>query len=458
MMKMQNPVPLLVPLIMIAALISAAVPPLTAQDHLAFPGAKGFGAYTKGGRGGKVYHVTTLEDDGPGSLRWAVEQEGPRTIVFEISGTIQLKSTLSIEHPYITIAGQTAPGDGICLRDDALTIETHDVMVRYIRCRLGDQGDSGDAISISKGKNILLDHCSASWSTDEVLSASTGEATLTNVTVQWCFITEALNPENHSYGSLIRGTGGAKYSFHHNLYAHNRGRNPRPGNYDYNPHNEDPHGLLLDFRNNVIYNWSGNYAGYNGDQESITHLNYVGNFLIPGPNSDVSGKAYRTSSPYNRAFFYGNVYDYQTPEDPWDLVLFDRAWTEEIIRSYQQGQAFEAGLMEEEDAWTAYHRVLSSGGASLPIRDSIDTRIVNDIQGRSGKIINSQTEVNGWAHLDATSPPPDRDRDGMPDAWEIINALDPNDPEDRNSDNDQDGYTNLEEYLNHLCQSTGAQF
>ncbi len=161
----------------------------------AFPGAEGFGAYSQGGRGGKVLQVTNLDDEGEGSLRWAVEQEGRRTIVFEVSGTIQLKDRLTIRNPFVTIAGQTAPGDGICLKGATQGIAAHDVIVRYIRVRLGEGGDGGDAISIGRGEDIILDHCSASWSTDEVLSASTRNPTLNRVTVQWCFITEALNPE-----------------------------------------------------------------------------------------------------------------------------------------------------------------------------------------------------------------------------------------------------------------------
>lgn len=414
----------------------------------AFPGAEGFGAYSQGGRGGKVLHVTTLANEGPGSLRWAVEQEGPRTIVFDVSGTIQLKDELTIRHPFITIAGQTAPGDGICLRDDSLGIATHDVIVRYIRCRLGDQGDSGDAVGIGKGEDIILDHCSASWSTDEVLSASTRHPTLTRVTVQWCFITEGLNPEGHSFGSLIRGTGGAKYSFLHNLYAHNRGRNPRPGNYI--SYEEDPDGLLLDFRNNVIYNWEGGHAGYNNDAKSVTHLNYVGNYLIPGADSEVTGIAYSTRSPYNRAFFAGNMYNDKLPDDPWDVVKYHRDWTDDIISAYKQGQPFETGPIHEEDARTAFQRVMETGGASLPKRDVVDTRVVDSVRNRSGRIIKSQEEVGGWLELKSLPAPADTDRDGMPDSWETTNGLNPNDPEDRNGVG-EGGYTHLEQYINELC-------
>jgi pectate lyase len=366
-------------------------------QQLAFPGAEGFGAYSKGGRGGEVLYVTNLNDSGSGSLRWAVEQEGPRTIVFRVSGTIELKDRLRVKNPYITIAGQTAPGDGICLAGETLWIGTHDVIVRYLRVRLGD-GKYGvgskqgkDAISISVGKDIIVDHCSASWSLDEILSASASKPTLTNVTVQWCFITEGLNPDNHGFGSLIRGTGGAKYSYLHNLYANNRGRNPRPGNYDSNPHEKDPKGLLLDFRNNVIYNWGGDHAGYNADSISVTRLNYVGNYLIPGIDSKNNGIAYSTGSPYNRSYFSGNYYNGKLPENQWSLVKFRKSWTDEEISAYKQTNPFEAGLVKKEDAKSAYQRVLETGGAILPKRDIVDTRIVNDVRNRTGKISKEST-------------------------------------------------------------------
>ncbi|MDZ7691471.1 MAG: hypothetical protein U5K69_10135 [Balneolaceae bacterium] len=364
---------------------------------LAFPGAEGYGRFATGGRGGEVIYVTNLNDSGPGSLRWAIEQEGPRTVVFEVSGTIVLEDDLSIENPYITIGGQTAPGDGIAIRDGTLEIETHDVVVRYIRVRLGDQGNRGDAISINSGHDIIVDHCSTSWSTDEVLSASTDDPDLSNVTVQWCFITEALNPEDHGYGSLIRGTGGAKYSFHHNLYAHNRGRNPRPGNYDSNPHDEDPDGLLLDFRKNVIYNWGGSHAGYNADSKSVTRLNYVGNFLIPGTNSENNGIAYDTGSPFNKAYFSNNMYDSEKPEDPWDLVNFDNDWSQQQIDAYKQHHPFPAESIKTDEPEEAFNHVLAHGGASLPNRDGVDVRIVNDVKNRTGAIIDSQNEVGGMA-------------------------------------------------------------
>lgn len=432
-------------------------------QQLAFPTAEGFGAYSKGGRGGNVFYVTNLNDKGPGSLRWAVEHEGPRTVVFAISGTIDLKSRLTIENPFITIAGQTAPGDGICLRGETVQIEADHVIIRYIQVRLGDgmhgQGSlqGKDAISISSGKNIIIDHCSASWSLDEVLSSSTKNPDLTNITVQWCFITEGLNPDGHGFGSLIRGTGGAKYSFLHNLYAHNRGRNPRPGNYDTNPYNEDPEGLLLDFRNNVLYNWGGRHAGYNNDKKSVTKLNYIANYLIPGVDSEDNGIAYSTGSPYNRACFIGNYYNDKKPKNQWSLVNFKNNWSKDEIENYKQDEPFEPGPIVEEDALMAFERVLNKGGAILPKRDAVDTRIVKDVRNRTGKIIKSQEEIGGWPKLKTEHAQKDTDKDGMPDKWEMKKKLNPNDASDGAKDRNGNGYTNLEEYLNRVVSEGISQ-
>lgn len=427
-------------------------------QQLAFPTAEGFGAYAKGGRGGKVLYVTNLNDAGEGSLRWAVEQEGARTVVFAVSGTIDLKSRLDIENPYITIAGQTAPGDGICLKGETLRIAANHVVVRYIRVRLGD-GKHGvgskqgkDAVSISKGENIIVDHCSASWSLDEILSSSSYRPSLSFVTVQWCFITEALNPDNHGFGSLIRGTGGAKYSYLYNLYASNKGRNPRPGNYNSNPYTEDPEGLLLDFRNNVLYNWGGSHAGYNADKVSVTKLNYVGNYLIPGKDSRANGIAYSTGSPYNKSYFSGNYYDGKSPKNQWELVNFNKAWSKEQIEAYKQTKPFETGLVNTKPADEAFVKVLELGGAVWPKRDAVDERIVKGIKNRSGSIIKSQEEVGGWPTLKSKPVIKDSDQDGMPDDWEIKNGLNPNNAEDRDNVA-EDGYTMLEKYINGLCKS-----
>jgi pectate lyase len=425
---------------------------------LAFPGALGFGAYSRGGRGGDVYTVTNLNDSGSGSLRNGIESAyGPRTIVFSVSGIIQLKSDLSVDHDYITIAGQTAPGDGICLRDASLRIAANHVIVRYIRSRLGDKsGKESDAISIASGHNIMMDHCSASWSVDECFSCSSGtKGQIDSITVQWSIISEALNKSIHSkgahgYGALIRGGYGAKYTYNHNLFAHNSSRNPRPGNYDYNNYRIDPDGLLFDFRNNVMYNWGGNRPGYDADTASVCRYNYVCNYGKPGPNSAKSGFAYDASSKHFRAFYDGNYFYQGIPADQWSLVNFGNGWTTAEIAAYKMTVPFPAGPMETESAIDAYKNVLAYAGASI-VRDAVDARVMKEVQNGTGFIVNHEEEVGSWPTYKTYNVLKDSDKDGMPDNWEVKNKLNPNNPDDRNKDRDGDGYTNLEEYLNSLA-------
>jgi len=224
---------------------------LAASDLPAFPGAEGFGAQTPGGRGGKVIPVVNLNDSGPGSLRAACEAEGARIVIFRVAGIIDLKKNIKVTEPFLTLAAQTAPGDGICLRGFALEIRTHDVIVRYLRSRPGaGSGKEVDAMDVGSGAHdVVIDHCSATWAVDENLSPS---GSISNVTVQWCLIAEGLNHSihhkgAHGYGSLVRAVGGL--SLHHNLWAHNNARNPRLGeNYHQPPY------PTFDVRNNVIYN------------------------------------------------------------------------------------------------------------------------------------------------------------------------------------------------------------
>lgn len=419
----------------------------------AFPGAEGFGAESIGGRGGQVLFVTNLNDSGPGSLRAAVETDGPRTVVFRICGTIALKSPLVIKKPYITIAGQTAPGDGICLKDQALAIAADHVIARYLRCRPGDNTKAeSDALSISSGRDIIVDHCSASWSVDETLSASTG-GKLGNVTVQWCIISESLHNSTHhkgphGYGSLIRGGWGNGYTYHHNLYAHHHARLPRPGNY--NDRSKDPDGFIFDFRNNVIYNWAGRAAGYNADgsngADSITKMNFVGNYYKAGVNS--SGDiAFSESTRSARAYFSGNCMNGDYPRDPWLLVTWSK-FSPKDLEAYIQSDPIPVPPVVTDDAMTAYSRVLAEAGAVLPKRDAVDTRIVNEVRTGTGKIIDHEEQVGGWPELESAEPPADRDGDGMPDEWEKQHGLDAASAADGNADADGDGYTNLEEYLN----------
>lgn len=429
--------------------------PETAVCVPAFPGAEGFGAQSIGGRGGRVLFVTNLNDSGPGSLRAAIESDGHRTVIFRASGTIPLKSTLVIRKPFIMIAGQTAPGDGICLKNHALTIAADHVIVRHIRCRPGDNAKAeSDSMSISSGHDIIVDHCSASWSVDETLSASSS-GRLGNVTVQWCIISESLHDSihhkgPHGYGSLIRGGFGNGYTYHHNLYAHHHARLPRPGNY--NDRNRDPEGFVFDFRNNVIYNWAGRAAGYNADGSngtySITKMNFVGNYYKAGTNSTGS-LAFSESTPSARAWFSGNCMNGSYPDDPWSLVSFSK-FSDEDLKAYKLSSPISVPAVKTDDAITAYKRVLAEAGAILPKRDAVDIRIVNDVKNGTGKIIDDEQQVGGWPELKSAAPPEDSDKDGMPDTWEKQHNLDPDDPADGNADMNTDGYTNLEEYLNSI--------
>lgn len=437
-------------LIALAFLGTLAAGPAWSQS--AFPGAEGFGAETIGGRGGRVMAVTTLADSGPGSLRAAVEAEGPRTIVFRVAGTIRLASDLEIENPFLTIAGQTAPGEGITLRDHQLVVKTDEVIIRYLRSRLGDESRvEGDAISLAQGRNIIVDHVSASWSTDETLSVSQrlreGMKPLTNVTVQWSIISEALDNSVHAegahgYGSLIRGSFGARYSFHHNLWAHHRARMPRPGNFESAA--DDAEGLTADFRNNVFYNWRGNYSGYNADTDAVSRYNFINNYFLAGPNSSDDAVAFREQSSGTRAYFSGNWMNGAEPADPWSLVRLEAE-----NPNYRLASPIEAGATSLDPADAAFEAVLAHAGASFG-RDAVDQRVVDSVIGRSGAIIDSQAQVGGWPELQGAEPYPDRDGDGMSDAWERAQRLNPRNARDGARDADDDGYTNLEEFLNSL--------
>jgi pectate lyase len=436
--------------------LSVVATALAAKANLpAFPGAEGAGMYAVGGRGGQVYEVTNLNDRGPGSLRAAIQAQGPRTVVFRVSGNIELRSGLRITNPYITIAGQTAPGGGICLKNYGLAIAADDVIVRYIRSRPGDNmGEQVDAISISSGRNIILDHCSTSWAVDETLSASASDG-LDKVTVQWCLIAESLNCSVHAkgchgYGSLIRGSWGSAYTYHHNLFAHHKGRSPRPGNY--NTYSVDPNGFNFGFQNNVVYNWQGTFAGYNGDADSITRMNFIGNYYKQGPNS-TDCYAFRESCTHDRIYFSGNSMNGSYPSSPWDLVIFNN-FTEGQKDICRQSGPLEAAPVSVEDAMAAFEHVLAQAGATQPQRDAVDERIINSVITGTGKIIDDEDEVGGWPDLASVTPLADTDHDGMSDDWELLHKLDPNNTNDRNGDIDGNGYTNLEQYLNRLCSES----
>jgi hypothetical protein len=416
----------------------------------AFPGAEGAGRLAVGGRGGPVMRVTSLADDGPGTLRAAVESEGPRTVVFDVGGTIRLASPLVIRHGRITVAGQTAPGGGIAIRDQPLIVRADDVVIRHLRSRLGDESAvEADAISIERGRRIILDHVSASWSVDETLSIGSRydppERGIYDVTVQWSIIAESLNVSahakgDHGYGTLARGGHGARITFHHNLWADHRARMPRPGNY--NPPSVDPVGPLFEFRQNVFSNWGGSTAGYNADTGSISTYAFIGNAYLPGPASQ-GRLAFEDSDPLARAWFEGNAMDGTVPADPWSLVRFDGGPGEKLTARPDWTSVPNA------DPATTTEAVLSGAGA-WP-RDPVDARIVAGVRSRTGRLIDSQSEVGGWPELEAGAPRVDGDGDGMPDDWEGARGLDPADPTDGSVDPDGDGYTNLEDWLNSLA-------
>ena len=479
----------------VAALLLTCNTALVAQNKtIAFPGAEGFGRYTTGGRGGKVYHVTTLEDNGKtslvGSLRWANAQSGPRTIVFDVSGTIMLKSGLRISKN-TTIAGQTAPGDGICIANYPVTLDEN-VIVRYVRFRLGNEAlknnpsaHEGDGLGAMDRKNIIVDHCSVSWSIDECLSVYGSR----DITVQWCISSQSLVNAGHSKGNHGYGGnwGGSGASYHHNLMIHHTSRTPRLG-----PRPGTQTDERMDLRNNVIYNWGGNGC-YGGEGMKV---NIVNNYYKPGPGTPSGTKGMRiasinirtseythhdTDSPndwdkmwhvWGKYYVDGNVntkYS-QVTDDNWTYGMYnqidangnDGTYTQETKDTIRITTPIAYETVTTHTAEKAFEQVLKYVGASLH-RDALDEIMVSDAlngeatftgSGNSKGFINSQDDVkskipNGWPDLQQGTVLPDTDGDGMPDEWETAHGLNPNDKSDGNTTNEE-GYTNLEVYLNSL--------
>lgn len=437
-------------LLIVTAVLAGAGSPPVPSAALAFPGAEGFGRHATGGRGGAVLRVTTLADSGPGSLRAAVEAKGSRTIVFDVGGTITLASPLKISRPNITLAGQTAPGDGVTLRGQPLIIAADDVIVRYIRVRLGDETTvQDDAVNITRGRRIILDHVSASWSVDETLSAGSRYATpqdgVFDLTVQWSLIAQSLSESihdkgRHGYGSLIRGGRGAKMSWLNNLWADHQARMPRPGNY--NGPEADPLGGFFEFRGNVFSNWGGSRAGYNADTGALAAYDFVGNWYQAGPDSE-GAMAFCEENPGARAFFADNAMNGMVPADPWSLVGCTPP------PGYRASAPLADSGARTPSPALAYERVLAKAGASK-VRDSVDERIVAGVRSRTGRLINSQRDVGGWPVLKGGPAWVDTDSDGMPDDWERARGFDAGDASDGAKDRDGDGFTNLEDWLNSL--------
>jgi hypothetical protein len=427
--------------------------------HLAFPGAEGYGRFARGGRGGRVIKVTNLNDSGPGSLRAAVEADGPRTVVFDVSGRIVLKSKLVIRNPCLTIAGQTAPGKGICVSNFNLgMLGTHDAIVRYIRVRPGDTaGVTLDGMGMASTDHAIIDHCSISWTLDEAFSSRAAE----NITLQRTLISEALNVaghknyergKQHGYAASIGGDVG---SFHHNLLAHCAGRNwSLAGGLD----KAGVHTGRLDIRNNVVYNW-----GHRTTDGGAMQVNFVNNYYKPGPASRVfhvlMPERNRHFGPQDY-FVAGNVMEGRYGADvPLAGVVAPR---DEPMEDFLVEAPFFEPYVTSQSAQEAFDNVLSDVGCNLPMLDDHDRRILDEtrtgtttfkgsVTGLPG-LPDSQKDVGGWEDYPEVHRPAnwDNDHDGMPNEWESQHALNPDDGDDGALDADGDGYTNLEDFLNSI--------
>lgn len=445
------------------------------EKAIAFPGAEGFGMFTSGGRGGRVIIVNNLNDDGEGSLRKAVGAKGPRIVVFNVSGTIHLQSKLNIKGD-ITIAGQTAPGGGICVADYPVSISGDNVIIRFLRFRMGDRyqnkgrvdgSGSDDAFSATGRKNIIIDHCSMSWSTDEVCSVYKGDST----TLQWNLITEPLNYsyhfekgdkdfEHHGYGGIW---GGAHFSAHHNLIAHCNSRTPRFNGVRLGETDE-----LADFRNNVIYNWGHNnvYGGENGK------YNIISNYYKYGPETkkNVQSRivnptmASDTGNSYGKFYVAGNYVDgdNEATQNNYLGIHVDKATTESDKQLAIATVAFSVVEIKEQSAQDAYQDVLKYAGAIFPQRDTLDQRVIGEVANRTGRFIDVQggyshgtgyeKTISAWPFLKQIPAPLDTDKDGMPDEWEKRNKLNINDPGDASLYSIHQSYTNIEMYINSLVK------
>lgn len=466
----------------------------TAEDAPAFPGAEGFGRYVTGGRGGKVYHVTTLEDNNSvGSFRYAINQTGKRIIVFDVSGTIQLKSTLQLKKPNVTIAGQTAPGDGICIAGYPFQISTNNVIIRYMRFRVGSSNvtvsgaDGWDGLGSLDQKNIIVDHCSVSWSIDECCSFSG----CSDITLQWTLVSQSLVNAGHNKGAHGYGGnwGGSGASYHHNLLAHHGSRTPRLG-----PRPTTQTDERMDMRNNVIYNFGGNGC-YGGEGMSV---NIVNNYYKPGPGSPTGDKGkriagigirtkeYCTKNPayapmmhvWGKYFVEGNVNSQygDVTEDNWTYGMYnqidaggnDGTYTAVTKDTIKLDAPIENIPVTMHTAQNAYDKVLKYVGASIK-RDALDEIMISDTRdgkasftgtGNGSGFINTENDVKyadgttGLPTLTGTAAPTDTDQDGMPDAWETANGLNPNSSSDAAlySLDSKGYYTNIEVYINSLVE------
>lgn len=431
---------------------------------------EGGGAAVTGGDGGTVHRVSRLDDaldpgtglPMKGTLRYAVTQLGARRVIFNVSGTIHLTSELRIQNNNLTIDGQSAPGDGICIADYPLVIDNaNNVIVRYIRVRLGDASKKEfDAVSVNNSNGVVLDHLSCSWSVDECVSCYGN----TNFTMQYCIVSESLRNSvhgkgRHGYGGIW---GGTNASFHHNLLAHHDSRNPR---FDHSYVNNTCFGPL-DYVNNVVYNWGGN-STYGGEGTNKgaggRHINMVNNYYKYGPStskknrlvdptvscSDNCGKKPGGTVEPGKFFLSGNYMfgDANVTKDNWQGST-QKGSNVKATKRWKDGMTL---LTKEQNAEDAFETVLTKAGCSLK-RDAIDTRIVSDVRNGKGKLINSPDEAGGYPVLNSDPAPLDTDQDGMPDSWEDEHGLDKTAREDGKQYTLNENYTNLEVYLNELVQ------
>lgn len=466
----------------------------------AFPGAEGYGRYVTGGRGGKVYHVTTLEDNNqPGSFRHAVSQSGVRTIVFDVSGNIHLTSTLTLRNGNVTIAGQTAPGDGICVTDYPFELKADNVIIRFMRFRLGnknvtkDGADGWDGLGSLDRKNIIIDHCSVSWSIDECLSFCGNH----NTTVQWCIASQSLVNAGHSKSAHGYGGnwGGEYASYHHNLMAHHTSRTPRLGPRYTTQDNE-----VMDMRNNVLYNYNGESC-YGGEAMNV---NIVNNYYKPGPGNQYAGKTkesriaaigirnneyiekyadYKPTLHKVGTYYVDGNDNYNLPsvlKDNWQSGVYDQIkWSDwddladtdakrlQLEQNMRLDLPVEYVYTTTHSASDAFNRVMDYAGASLS-RDALDKIIIEDARNNTAKagtgannrsgfidtpadvVYPEGTELDGpLPVLKSSAAKTDTDGDGIPDEWETANGLDPNDAAD-GAKATSAGFTNLEVYINSL--------
>lgn len=446
-----------------------------AKNIEAFAGAEGAGALSKGGRGGRIIQVTNLNDSGEGSLRAAIDASGPRIVIFRVGGIIDLSSTLFIENPYITIAGHTAPGGGILINGKevagaTMAINSHDVIVRYLRVRNGAGGgtDEDDAIGIYGGYNIIVDHCSVSWSTDENLStwAWKHEKWGEPKDITWSYNLVAEGILDHSKAMLTGAGSGAEadnmtnIDIHHNMFLHH---------YDRNPYVKHKSGRII---NNIAYNWSG----YALATEGGVHVDIVGNRFIKGPNYkpgnsvmvvSLAGKEDAATLDVNdcpeycpQLFVLDNVLPGYKYSDNDYFGALSAEWNAQtsVNPKYRRkqplpGQIFPISTLDASELEAdilaqagASHR-LDDYGRLLANRDEVDTRLIEEFNNRAGSVIADEIQVEGLPKITSGKPYPDQDGDGMSDLWELQVGLDSADPGDGNKDRNNDGISNIEEFL-----------